>query len=314
MEPDEQVGGAPAPAPGEAQGDPPAAPERAELKGHQPSLISVPGELLPAEVRTARKSAGLPVEGMHFRSCNTEVKANAKKRQVEFWMTGYGNVDDVADLALPGSGGQSVKDHGPQGEGLIKFFANHTLLLGPMVAVEEHTKGILAVGQVDAAPDLDRYLAHAESKALGHGSMGYIIRQASRQLVEGKSVRVLERFDILEGSIVAWPANRLCTVEQVKSFEAMPPELRQLKGLWDFAEGVNAISRIRSAQRFLDWVTGDGLPSTALTVEEAAEVRKLLDAMTNLSKSLTPLLPYAAESAALRQLIETGRKALGGNT
>jgi len=267
-----------------------------------PALFAVPGEMLPTEVKNARAAAGFPVAGVEFKSLPTEIAVADGKRRVELWVAAYGNVDDGGDVIPYGAAAKSIKRDGPSGARLIKFFWNHTMLLGPAVTVEEHKRGVLFVGEIDDARELDRYHAHAKSGAACHGSIGYVPKRASRVQIEGKTARSLDEIDLLEGSLVIWPMNRQATVEQVKS-------------LYAAAQGLRCLAEIRACERQLAAMVESDEEWNRLTAEEAAEAVELIGKLTKtaeksrllaLRRAGAPTHPEEAK-AALRAYVASLR-------
>lgn len=249
---------------------------------------AVPFECMPASFQAARKSAGLPGEGigLEFLGLPGEVKADVPKRRIELWVAAYDNVDHADDVISFGAAKKTIRERGPDGSGLIKGFWNHQNLLGPVVALEEHKRGILQVMEVTEDPSLDVYLAHAKNGAAAHGSIGYTIPPggARRDAVSGKHVRRIDELSLFEGSLVIWPCNEMATLQAVKAFrgDAEPkpgaPALAENKSLWGFSEAICALSRLQEAARTLanlpmmDWAHIDA--------DEAAAVQQFLEMLT----------------------------------
>lgn len=243
-----------------------------------PGLFAVPFSALPLGVKTSRAAAGLPCEGVEFKSIRSEVKASTKDRTVELYIAAFDNIDDVGDVIPFGAASKSIATDGAQGQ--IKFFWQHKLLLGPMAHIEEQSKGIFCAGKVDDDPSLNKYLAHAKSGAAAHGSIGYSTIRSSKTTVNGQPARQLDEIKLWEGSLVIHPANRQATVEAVKAARA---DLAG-KGLYEAAEVIQAMAQIESCTRRIEMLTGEEWAE--ISAEQREQIDELLDRLTNSEKSL----------------------------
>jgi HK97 family phage prohead protease len=249
---------------------------------------------MPPSFQAARKSAGLPGEGMglEFLGIPGEIKADVPKRRIELWVAAYDNVDHADDVISFGAAKKTIRERGPEGTGLIKGFWNHQTLLGPVVALEEHKRGILQVMEVTEDPSLDVYLQHAKNGAAAHGSIGFTIPAggARRDVYGGKHVRRIDELSLFEGSLVIWPCNEQATLQAVKSFRgelATEPKPTENKSLWGFSDAINSLARLQEAARTLA-----NLPTSEwaqIDADEAAAVQVFLEMLTR---------PVAADAVA----------------
>ena len=233
-------------------------------------------ELPPSFKATRPELAG---HGVEFKALSGEIKADRTQRRVDLWIAGYGNVDSGGDLMVKGFGARSIAEDLPRG--LVKFFWNHQLPLGPADVLEEHDQGLFMSSKVTADVAFDRYLAQIDDGTAGHGSLGYSVRASETVTAEevqkrygvdaggASKVRVLLAGRIFEGSAVIWPMNELVEVVGIKGAEQ--------KGLWELADVIASLATIRMLTE-AEWAK--------LTEEEATEARALLDKLTMTEKSI----------------------------
>lgn len=203
----------------EAANTPPlAALERKRAAVVPPGFRSVSSEELSPQFKAARAAAGLPVDGISFKSSPGEVKASTSQRTIELFISHFGNEDDGGDILEFGSCAETIKARGIDGEKLIKGFFDHVTPIGMPVALEEHQDGVFMAIKVTDDPSMNIYLERAKDGTCAHGSMAYsAIDTEVVKKPDGDWVRLLKKIDLWEGSIVVWPMNRMAKVAGVKS-------------------------------------------------------------------------------------------------
>ena len=185
---------------------------------------SVSSEELSPQFKAARAAAGLPVDGVSFKSSPGEVKADASKRTIELFIAHFGNEDDGGDILMPGSCAETIKARGIDGERLIKGFYDHVTPIGMPVALEEHEDGVFMAIKVTDDPSMNIYLERAKDGTCAHGSMAYSAKDSEVvKRPDGEWVRLLKKIELWEGSIVVWPMNRMAKVAGVKSVAGLIP-------------------------------------------------------------------------------------------
>lgn len=214
-----------------------------------------------------------------------EIKADASKRQVELWIARYGNVDLDNDVMEYGCAKQSIAEDLPKG--LIKFFWQHDVPLGPVIALEEHREGILMVGKVSNHPSLDVYLEQCSDGTAQHGSIRFWVRDFEAGSEGEKRVTRIKDIRIREGSAVIWPANEDTSIVSVQ------------KSMFDFAEGVGYLARLRHMVEHSYY---------HMTPEEATEAAALLEQMTSEVEAAKSLLAGRTKSdEAIEAVIKAAR-------
>lgn len=131
------------------------------------------------------------------------------------YLSTFGNVDSVGDVILP-----SAFDAALRGDRKVKFLFAHddTKPLGPPLTLRTDDHGLIATGRLSKTSlgaDVHLWL---QEGALDSWSIGYWPLDAEwREGADGMLVRVLKQIDLLEGSIVAIPANDEAVVTGVKA-------------------------------------------------------------------------------------------------
>lgn len=245
-------------------------------------LVALPAigyDACPPSFKALRPElAGRDVE---FKALEGEVKVDRKKRRIDLFIANFKSVDQGSDLIVKGAAARTIAEDLPRG--LIKLFLGHAEPLGPADVLEEQQEGLFMSGKVTDHPDFDRKLAQVEDRTYGHGSLGFSVRKSETVAaadLQGKfgvdaaghdPVRVIHDMRVWEGSPVIWPMHEAVKVVRVKG-SAM-----ESKGLWELADVVAAMARIRSLTS-ADWA--------ALSDEEVVVALDLVDQMASTEKSM----------------------------
>lgn len=160
--------------------------------------------------------------------------------------TGYGavfnNVDSYGDVIVPGAFARSLREqksvgvwpamlgqHGGWGIG-----ADDLMPLGVWTSIEEDTKGLKVHGRLaDTARGREAYglLKMDPRPALDGLSIGYIPKKWTARTKPEEPRRKLEDVELLEISLVTFPANPQARVAEVKSKRNLERLLMQDAGL-----------------------------------------------------------------------------------
>lgn len=149
------------------------------------------------------------------RALPLETKAAGDEWIVSGYLSTFGNEDSVGDVVLP----TAFDDTLASGRKVRFLFAHDdTKPLGPPLTLRKDDHGLLATGRISKTAlgaDVHTWL---QEGALDSWSIGYWPLEAEwREGVDGQLVRVLKQVDLLEGSIVAIPANEEAVVTSVKA-------------------------------------------------------------------------------------------------
>lgn len=146
-----------------------------------------------------------------------EVKAEPTGHISGYASTFGGEPDRHGDVVTKGAFARSLNEHRTQGS-LPAMLWSHQMEspIGKWLTVEEDTKGLFVVGQVNLKTAQGREaFAHIEAGDVGAFSIGYAVPEGGRRYV-GKGAFALDEVDLAEISIVAVPANRHARITGVK--------------------------------------------------------------------------------------------------
>ena len=253
---------------------------------------SVPYSALPPQIKARRQTEGAPGDGLEFKSLahKAEIKVDKDSRQARLWIARMGTdyVDDGGDMIPKGAADRTIEQDGPGGQELIKFFFDHSTLMGPALEVEAKKDGIIMLGQFDDDPAIGKFYAHAQSGAAKHGSIGYHIENAHRDTLKGKPIRVLDEIKLYEGSLVVWPMNRAATLIEAKAARIAPVQAllpkgitfsEETKNLYGAACLVRALAEIDGCYQEIARILADDEYWGNLSPEDRATIDKYLDMM-----------------------------------
>ena len=153
---------------------------------------------------------------MKTKAFNFEVKQVEDDGTFTGYASIFGNVDAQGEKVMPGAFGQSLTKHKREGTTpLLLWQHNAGEPLGGWEDLAEDGKGLWGKGriQIDAGPTEHRIYTHMKNGNIRGLSIGY------REVVvePNNGVRLLKELDLMEVSIVSFPANRRARIESVKS-------------------------------------------------------------------------------------------------
>lgn len=156
---------------------------------------------------------------MLHRDFGLEVKEVSDAGVIEGYASVFGGTPDLGgDVVLPGAFADSLVEHRRKGTRPLMFFGHraHDLTIGNWSDVAEDGKGLKVVGELDMedpfASKIHRKLKRKELRGL---SIGYRVK-SSQPDPKRPSVRLLEKLDLIEISIVTLPMNQRATIDAVK--------------------------------------------------------------------------------------------------
>lgn len=174
---------------------------------------------------------------MQHMACRLEVKLAAGDGADAMTFSGYGstfgNLDAYGDVMQPGAFARTLREakgsgdwpalllqHGGWGMG-----AEDMTPIGVWTALEEDDKGLRVEGKLADTPrgrEAYTLLKMAPRPAITGLSIGYIARKFTARSKPEEPRRRLEDVDLLEVSLVTFPANRQARVTDVKSGQDGP--------------------------------------------------------------------------------------------
>ena len=161
---------------------------------------------------------------MEKKDFNFEIKSIDEKGRFSGYASTFANVDLVGDRVVKGAFTETLK----KGVGSVMMFWQHKSeeIVGEFIRLEEDEKGLFFEGQLFIKDILRAKEANflMLKKLIKAVSIGYRIESKSFE----NGVRLLKQIDLLEISLVTYPANPSATIDAVKSIkELSKKELEQ---------------------------------------------------------------------------------------
>lgn len=155
---------------------------------------------------------------MELKSLALEVKTVGEDGVFEGYAAVFGNVDAWNDIVMAGAFKASLKEHkGKKTMPALLWQHDAKQPLGVWLSMAEDAHGLLVKGQLlrnDVQKAAEAY-ALLKAGAISGMSIGYIARDYS---IDEKSwVRTLKKVDLVEASLVTFPANEEARVTGVKA-------------------------------------------------------------------------------------------------
>lgn len=144
-----------------------------------------------------------------------KVKDLSDEGTFEGYASVFGNVDLYGDKVVPGAFVESLAQHKREGSAVLMLWQhNSDEPIGVWDDLAEDAKGLWGKGRILLDVQAGRE-AHARLKAgaVRGLSIGYREKEADQE----QGVRLLKKLELMEISIVSFPANRRARVEAVKS-------------------------------------------------------------------------------------------------
>src|SRR4026208_914361 len=101
----------------------------------------------------------------------TEFKADSQARIIEGYAAVFGNVDNGGDRIERGAFRKTLSESFPKK--LIKVFAEHCYPVGMPIRMEEDSRGLYTVSQLENTDEANECLEHCKSGVYSHMSIGY---------------------------------------------------------------------------------------------------------------------------------------------
>ena len=151
------------------------------------------------------------IQALHTLDAQLELKTTGDGGYFEGYAAVFGNVDRDGDVVMKGAFQQSLKIRTP----VLLWQHSAKDPIGRFDVVREDDKGLFVRGRLTmTGRGLEAYEL-MKMGALTGLSIGFVTREARRDPVTG--VRTITRADLMEVSLVTFPANELARVETVKA-------------------------------------------------------------------------------------------------
>jgi HK97 family phage prohead protease len=175
-----------------------------------------------------------------------EVKQDDEEEQ-EGLFTGlastFGNKDLMGDIILPTAFDKSLKRRGPN---KVKLLLQHDSrhVLGIHREIEVVKKGLKIEAQINLEKQIGREtLSDLRMGALDALSIGFRADPAKQEFDRDKGVRILMEIDLLEISVVTFPANPRARITNVREFDG--PQGASARDDESWADAAERIKTVR---------------------------------------------------------------------
>ena len=230
------------------------------------------------------KTGSAAVQVRDFDLSDLEIKAAGDG----YTMTGYGSVfgvqDSYSEVVAPGAFLESIKDITAKGRKLPMLWQHRSSEpIGVWNVMKEDKRGLYLEGTILKGVQVaEEARIRAEAGAVTGLSIGYYVRDSSRD--EKTGVVTLKRVDLVETSLVTFPANDDARVDAVK-FMLSEGSLPDVKGFERFLRREAGFSKTQAAlimtrgyAELLRRESESGEPETTRTAP-SSDVRSALSAI-----------------------------------
>lgn len=149
---------------------------------------------------------------------NLQLKENANgKKEISGYASIFNNVDSYGDIVSQGAFSKTLKNKQKQ----VKLLFNHdkNFVIGVIKFIEQDEKGLFFIAELlDGVQLAEEVYIMLKNQALNGVSIGYYVEDYEKNK---KGNKILKTIDLLEISIVTFPANEKATIEQVKSADSI---------------------------------------------------------------------------------------------
>jgi len=185
-----------------------------------------------------------PVELKHR---NVAFKATAVEDTGVFsgYASVFGNEDTYGEIVAPGAFAESIAKIMASGDPLpVLWQHNSSQPVGGSDMLAEDTRGLKTDGflLIDEIPQAKAAHTLMKRRIVKGLSIGYYVRDSSYD--EKTQIRTLKKLDLVEYSIVTFPANELATVDNVKA----AAKLKTIREFESFLRDVGGFQKDRARQ------------------------------------------------------------------
>lgn len=171
---------------------------------------------------------------MNYKTLNRpfEVKSVTEEGKFTGYGSVFGNIDLHRDVIMPGAFAKSLDNHKSRGT-LPAMLWQHSMrdVVGIYESMDEDDHGLKLAGELfikDSIPEADKAYTLMRRKAVTGMSIGFNIPKGGEEYNKEKNIWEIKEVDLVEVSIVTWPANPEAQIESVKSALQNPREFERL--------------------------------------------------------------------------------------
>ncbi|UTW59972.1 HK97 family phage prohead protease [Kordiimonas sp. SCSIO 12603] len=193
-----------------------------------------------------------------------ELKQESEDGTFEGYGAIFGNVDRDGDIVERGAFDASLKKRTPA----LLWQHDQKQPIGRFEIIREDEKGLYVKARIAVKGDGERVHELLKMGALNGLSIGFVAKRASRSATTG--VRTIHEADLMEVSLVTFPANEMARIENVKSRQqdtTMPHTPRSFETLLRD----NGFSRTQAKA-----ITAKGFKAAGFGASEEAEIADLI--------------------------------------
>lgn len=152
-----------------------------------------------------------------------EIKLAAEAGTFEGYGSIFSHIDRDGDVIAPGAFAASIKDRIPA----LLWQHNPKEPIGRFDEVREDPRGLFVRGRLSLKGRGEEAYSLLKMGAMNGLSIGFVAKEASRDTASG--VRTIHKADLMEVSLVTFPANEAARVETIKG-NTLPNTPRDFEG------------------------------------------------------------------------------------
>lgn len=200
----------------------------------------------------------------------------------------FGNLDSYGDVIAKGAFAKSLQEWDARGKlppMLLQHggvgLANDMLPVGQWTEMSETSRGLKVAGKLFAlATERGQYIYEGMKSGVLDGlSIGYRARKFTRGTKPNEPMRTLEEIDLMEVSIVTFPANGKARVSAVKAAE----NVKTIREFEDFLRDVGGFSHAKAKAIAASGFKGHSEPRDEAGGELADLIRRNINSMKGTS-------------------------------
>jgi len=207
---------------------------------------------------------------------------NVAKREVEAYVSIFGNRDRVGDIVHKGAFQGCIGPDSRVSRGLVPVKHNHTLLVGTVTGASEDSTGLLTRQKYASDRESDRIFGLVRDRHIPTMSFKYLVPPggSTRRVEHGEATNHLTELVLLE----AGPADPDIAVND-ETF------VTSVKGLFEVSNSLSAMAQLCGSE---EWAAQS---LSSLTPEELESMKQMLSALPKVGETVRRLMFAAVEES-----------------